>query len=130
MADTAESSAIESVDGLTFDRIAVLVNGPDRELYLPHIAAVFERARQIPYNVTDLALASVSPLVEAALALVELPASRFTRPDVLSVITHPAVRGAAGEVDPQDWVELTERLGVYRGLDASEHAGTYAEGRS
>src|SRR5690606_3419647 len=32
---------VEKVDGLTFDQIAVLVNGPDRDLYLPHLSAVF-----------------------------------------------------------------------------------------
>ncbi len=120
--------AIDEVDGLTFDRVAVLVNGPDRELYLPHVGAVFERARQIPFNVTDLSLASVSPLVEAALALLELPSTGFTRADVLTVVTHPAVVGAVPNVDPSDWVGIAERLGVFRGLDVEALEGTYAEG--
>lgn len=120
--------AIDRMEGLTFDQIAVLVNGPDRELYLPHLGAVFERARAIPFNVADLSLASVSPVVEAALALLELPTTAFARPDVLSVITHPAVRAGAGDVDPYEWVELVERLGIYRGIDEAAHEGTYAEG--
>src|SRR5690606_10142840 len=51
---------IQTLDGLTFDQIAVLVNGPDRDLYLPHVSAVFEEAHRIPFDVADLALSSAS----------------------------------------------------------------------
>ncbi|MEC7521838.1 MAG: exodeoxyribonuclease V subunit gamma [Myxococcota bacterium] len=121
-------SLVERTPDLTFDRIAVLVNGPDRDLYLPHIAAVFEEAHRIPFNVTDLSLSSVSPLLEGALRLVDLPMSRFTRPDVLGVVTHPAVRARAPEIDAHHWVELVDRLGIFHGLDREAHAGTYVEG--
>ncbi|MFK7989859.1 MAG: exodeoxyribonuclease V subunit gamma [Sandaracinaceae bacterium] len=119
--------AIASIEGLTFDQIAVLVNGPDRDLYLPHVASVFAEARDIPYNVADLALASVSPVVEAALRLIALPGSRFARPDVLAVLTHPAVRPP--DVDANDWVALVDRLGIFHGLAHEDHAGTYVGGR-
>lgn len=116
---------IQSIDGLTFDQIAVLVNGPDRDLYLPHLSAAFEEAHRIPYNVADLSLSSASPLVEGAMRLLALPGSRFTRPDVLGVITHPAVRPP--DVDAHAWVSLCDRLGVFHGLDHRAHAGTYVE---
>lgn len=111
------------LEGLTFDRVAVLVNGPDRDLYLPHLAAVFEEAHGIPYNVADLSLSSTSPLALGALRLLALPGSRFTRPDVLGVITHPAVRPP--DVEPHAWVSLCDRLGVFHGLDHEAHRGTY-----
>lgn len=118
-------SLIETLDDLTFDQIAVLVNGPDRDLYLPHLSAVFEEAHRIPFNVADLSLASASPLVECALRLLALPASRFTRPELLSVITHPAVRPA--EIDAHEWARLSDRLGIFHGLDHAAHEGTYVE---
>lgn len=111
---------------LTFDRIAVIVNGPDRDLYLPHIAAVFEEACAIPFNVADASLAQGSPLVSAALALMALPSTRFARPDVLAVITHPSIRPA--DVEARDWVELADRLGIFFGLDEEAHRGTYVRG--
>ncbi|HJL20184.1 MAG TPA: exodeoxyribonuclease V subunit gamma [Sandaracinaceae bacterium LLY-WYZ-13_1] len=116
---------IDALDGLTFDRIAVLVNGPDRDLYLPHLIAAFEEAQGIPFNVTDLSLASVSPLVEGALRLIALPTTRLARPDVLGVVTHPAVRGRVPDVDAHEWVALCERLGIFHGLDHAAHEGTY-----
>lgn len=118
-------SIVERTPDLSFDRVAVLVNGPDRDLYLPHITAVFEEAHQIPFNVTDLSLSSVSPLLEGALRLVDLPTTRFTRPDVLGVVTHPAVRARTPEIDAHQWVELVDRLGIFHGLDRAAHAGTY-----
>lgn len=118
-------SLIETQDDLSFDEIAVLVNGPDRDLYLPHLSAVFEEAHRIPFNVADLSLASASPLVECTLRLLALPSTRFSRPDVLSVITHPAVRPA--DIDPHEWASLCDRLGIYHGLDHEAHAGTYVE---
>jgi exodeoxyribonuclease V gamma subunit len=114
---------MEAKDDLTFDRIAVLVNGPERDLYLPHIAAVFEEAHAIPYNVADLSLASASPIVDAALRLLALPSTRFTRPDVLSVIAHPRVRPA--DVEQHAWAALCDRLGIFFGVDREDHRGTY-----
>ncbi|MGE0789177.1 MAG: exodeoxyribonuclease V subunit gamma [Sandaracinaceae bacterium] len=119
--------AIETIEGLTFDRIAVLVNGPDRETYLPHLAAVFERAQAIPFSVTDLSLTSASPIAEAALGLLELGTSAFSRRDVLATMTHAQVRPP--DVDPEEWIDLADRLGIVRGIDERAHEGTYLEGQ-
>lgn len=118
-------SLVQTLDDLSFDEIAVLVNGPDRDLYLPHVSAVFEEAHAIPYNVADLSLASASPLVEGALRLFGLAGSRFTRPEVLAVITHPAVRPR--DVEAHEWSRLCDRLGIFHGLDHEEHEGTYVD---
>src|SRR5687768_5025777 len=101
-------SLVQAHEDLTFDQIAVLVNGPDRDLYLPHIASVFEEAHAIPFNVADASLASESPLASAALSLLALPSTRFTRPDVLAVITHPSIRPI--DVDVREWIALADRL--------------------
>ncbi len=116
---------VGSTEDLSFDRIAVLVNGPDRDLYLPHLMAAFEEAHRIPFNVADLSLASASPLVEGALRLFALPAGQFTRPDVLSILTHPAVRPR--DIEPHEWVALADRLGIFFGLDRAALEGTYVD---
>jgi len=117
--------ALERADDLSFDQIAVLVNGPDADAYLPHIEAVFTAARRIPFNVTDLSLAAVSPIVDGALRLLALPTERFARPEVLAVLTHPAVLAGVGDVAPQDWIGLVDRLGVFWGIDREDLEGTY-----
>lgn len=118
-------SLVETLDDLSFTDIAVLVNGPDRDAYLPHVEAVFEEAHRIPFNVADLSLAASNPMVEGALRVLGLPASGFTRPDVLGVMTHPAVHGRVGDVGEEEWEALASRLGIFHGLDRSELEGTY-----
>jgi exodeoxyribonuclease V gamma subunit len=112
---------------LRFHEIAVLVNGPDRATYMPHIQAAFEEAQRIPHTVIDLPLTSASRIAEAAHLLLDLPLGRLSRPEVLDVITHPAVRGRAPEVDAAAWAHLVARLGIFHGADHAAHAGTYIE---
>ncbi|MFW6023925.1 MAG: exodeoxyribonuclease V subunit gamma, partial [Myxococcota bacterium] len=112
---------------LQLSDIAVFVNGPDRELYMPHIDAVFAEAHRIPHNVVDLPLESASRIVEAALLLLDLPFGRLSRPELLDVLIHPSVRARAPDVDPAEWVQLCARLGIYHGADHAEHTGTYIE---
>ncbi|MCB9593805.1 MAG: exodeoxyribonuclease V subunit gamma [Sandaracinaceae bacterium] len=116
---------VDTIEDLTFDEIAVLVNGPDRDVYLPHVEAVFDEARRIPFNVTDVSLASVSPVVEGARRLLALPTEDFARPEVLAVMTHPAVLARVPDVEPHEWVALVERLGIFHGIDHEELADTY-----
>ncbi|MFW6050069.1 MAG: exodeoxyribonuclease V subunit gamma [Myxococcota bacterium] len=119
----------DAADGppLRFCDVAVLVNGPDRELYLPHVEAVFAEAHGIPHNVVDLPLESASRVVEGALLLLDLPFGRLSRPELLDVLTHPSVRARVPDVDPGEWVQLCARLGIYHGADHRDHAGTYIE---
>jgi len=116
---------------LRFNEIAVFVHPGDRDLYLPHLASVMGEAHALPHHVIDLPLAAESRVVEAALMLVELPFGRFRRPEVLALLTHPALRvpgvRAADDDDRQPWAMLVERLGIFHGLDRADHAGTYIE---
>jgi exodeoxyribonuclease V gamma subunit len=87
---------------------------------------VFRAARHLPHHLTDLPLTSASPLAEVALRLLDLPGSRLTRPEMLAVLLHPAVRPEG--VEAAEWSALVERLGILHGLDAAEHAGTALQG--
>jgi exodeoxyribonuclease V gamma subunit len=117
---------VEETPDLRFHEIAVLFPEGDRALYLPQIEAVFRAARHLPHHLTDLPLTSASPLAEVALRLLDLPGSRLTRPEMLAVLLHPAVRPEG--VEAAEWSALVERLGILHGLDAAEHAGTALQG--
>jgi exodeoxyribonuclease V gamma subunit len=112
---------------LRFHEIAVLVHADDRDTYLPHVAAVFGQARRIPHHVVDLSLQSESRVVEAASLLVDVLLSRFSRPEVLALLRHPALRvpGASTELDRAAWARIVDRLGVFHGRDGEDLAGTY-----
>lgn len=112
---------------LRFHEIAVLVHADDRDTYLPHVAAVFGQARRIPHHVVDLSLQSESRVVEAASLLVDVLLSRFSRPEVLALLRHPALRvpGASAELDRGAWARIVDRLGVFHGRDGDDLAGTY-----
>jgi len=108
---------------LRFSEIAVLYAGDDAASRLPHLEAAFAVAdAEIPYHVVDLPLAARSRVVEGALRLVDLLLREFTRPAVLDVLLHPAIRPDG--VEPGAWVGLAEALGVLRGRDGDDLAGT------
>ncbi|AKF11125.1 exodeoxyribonuclease V subunit gamma [Sandaracinus amylolyticus] len=111
-----------------FHEIAVLVNGPDRDRYLPHLEAVFAEAHDLPWNAADLALAARSRVADCALRLIDLPASSFTRAALLEILAHPLVLARWSDADPARVAALCDRLGVFHGIDARDHRGTYLEG--
>ena len=112
-----------------FNEIALFINGPERDVYLPHVEAVFREARDIPFNVVDLSLAGETGLgsrvVEAASMLIDLPLSGFTRPEVLALVTHPCVRSRVRDLPAEEWERAVDRVGAFHGIDHADHEGTY-----
>lgn len=124
---SAVRTATDSDAPLGFHEIAVLLPSDARDEYLPHVEAVFAEAHGIPHCVVDLDLASTSRVVDACLALVELPLGRFARPEVLALVTHPNVLANMPEATIDDLRQLVSELGVFYGLDREELAGTYVD---
>ena len=110
---------------LTFADIAVVVPPAAAPTYLPLAQAVFEEASRLPHTIVDLPRATERRIVEAALALLELPLGALGRPELLRVAMHPAVARRFPDVDPEDWVALCEALEIVRGADRADHAGSY-----
>ncbi|MEZ4365940.1 MAG: exodeoxyribonuclease V subunit gamma [Kofleriaceae bacterium] len=107
--------------------IAVLVAG-DRDAYLALVPAIFDETGPVPYHVLDAASADRGRLPEAMVRWLDLPGGELTRRDLLGVMLHPHVIGRYPHADPDDWLGWAERLGIYRGADDGDHAGTYLEG--
>ncbi|MFC0339097.1 exodeoxyribonuclease V subunit gamma [Kushneria avicenniae] len=119
-----------------FDRDASLrprdmvVLVPDIERYAPLIDAVFgqiprDDARYIPYTVSDRIASGASPLMSAALSLLELPERRLGVSEVLDWLEVPAFRRRFN-IEEDELDRLSQWLGgsgVRWGLDA-EHRDT------
>lgn len=83
----------------------IVVMVPDINQYAPYIDAVFsshngrfkqedntEGKYQIPWAISDQAIAAEDPIVESFLQLLNLPDSRFTLPEVFDLLDVPAIR--------------------------------------
>jgi exodeoxyribonuclease V gamma subunit len=113
---------------LRFHEIAVVVAAAADERYRPHLAAAFREAHGIPYSLSDLPLAGESRVVQAVELLLRLPFGTYTRPELLRLVTHPAVvRACFPDADPAQWLAWCDALGVVHGADHGDHAGTYIE---
>ncbi|MBI5547607.1 MAG: exodeoxyribonuclease V subunit gamma, partial [Deltaproteobacteria bacterium] len=113
---------------LRFNDIAVMVAGREPQTYFTHLSAAFEeRGFEIPCTLEATALTTQSRTAEAAQLLVELPFGRFTRAEVLRVVTHPAVAARFPEADPEDWARWCDAVGIFHGVDRQDHAGSYLD---
>ncbi len=117
---------VEADDSLRFDDIAVLVPEGDAKGYGAQVAAVFGEAHDLPHRTVAAAPAARGgSVVEALELLLALPLGKFTRPELLRLVLHPALVGSMDDVDPVRWAAWCEALGVVHGADRSDHAETY-----
>jgi exodeoxyribonuclease V gamma subunit len=117
---------LQADENLRLNQIALLVAGDAQDAYHAHIGVTF-REFGIPFHIMDRPLARDSRLCEAIDLLLDLPLGTFTRPELLRLLIHPAVVARFPYVDPDDWVEWVDRLGIVHGADRSDHAHTYIE---
>ena len=90
-----KGSGGSSLNRLRFCDIAVLIaDAANQPAYQAHFRAVFEDLHGIPFNMVDLPVAGECRVVEAMLLLLDLPLGEFTRPELLKLLNHPAVRGS------------------------------------
>lgn len=103
----------------------ILVLVPEISRYAPAIEATFGVARgsnALPFNLSDVVRSEEHPLIRAFLDLLQLPESRFTRAELLSLLRIPELRRRFG-LDADDIGELAdlfERLRICWGLDGKQ----------
>ncbi len=112
---------------LRFHQIAIVIPESVRDQYLAQIESVFSGAHRIPVNIVDRRFAAESRLAEAVDLLLKLPLGRFTRAEMVRLLTHPAVAGVEGEPYAEAWSQWARQLGVHFGADEHAFAGTYVE---
>lgn len=108
--------------------IAVIVPEASKDAYLGQIGAVFGESHDLPHHVVDLPLQSGHRLGAVIEGLLELPFSSFSRRDVMPLLTHPSLMRRFPEAQARDWLRIIDRLGIVRGIDGRDVAGSYLPG--
>jgi exodeoxyribonuclease V gamma subunit len=115
-------------DRLRFSDIAVLLaDRANQAVYQAHFRAVFDELHSIPFNMIELPLAGECRVIEGLLLLLALPLGEFTRPELLKILEHPAVRARFPEADTGRWHDWCLGLEIVRGADRLDHDGTYID---
>lgn len=118
------AAALLADPSLTLADVVVLLAPEGCERYQALVGAVFEEIG-LPCRLADLPLESESRVVEALDLLLDLPLGRFTRPELLGLMVHPAVLARHPDVDPVEWIDWCAELGIVHGADQSDHEDTY-----
>ncbi len=112
---------------LRFSDVAVIVNSAEKETYLPQIESVFAACHNLPNSVSDLSGVSGSRIIEAMSLLLKLPFGRFSRAEMLNVMSHSAITGHFKDLFPHDLADIADKLNIIYGADHGDHAGTYID---
>jgi exodeoxyribonuclease V gamma subunit len=112
---------------LRFSDIAVIINSAGRDIYLPQVETVFASSHNLPNSVSDLPGTAGSRIFEVMTLLLKLPFGRFSRAEMLALMSHPAVIGRFAGLSPGDLTALAEALGIVFGADRTDFEGTYVD---
>ena len=112
-------------DDLSTEDILVMV--PDISRYAPYIEAAFQqdssnRRPNLPWNISDISVSDGHPLVGVFLQLLRLPASRFARSEIMSLLECAEIRNRFGiDSSAVDAIEhLIESARVRWGISAQQ----------
>ena len=106
----------------------VLVMAPDIEPYAPFVDAVFglsfDDPKRLPYTIADRSLSLESDVVETFFSLLELSNSRFSAPDVLTLMESRWIQQRFGfDSESQNLIHTWVRQARIRwGIDAADRA--------
>ena len=118
---------LRTTPDLRCNDIAVIVPESRKDAYLSQVSAVFAESRDLPHHVVDLPLAGGHRLGEAAHMLLDLPFSSFSRKELVPLVTHPSLMARFPEARPTDWLRLIDELGIVRGAEQRDLAGSYLD---
>ena len=111
---------------LRFHEIAVLLPDSAVDDYVAQIDSVFRKQHRIPIDLVSRSIAGASRVAEAVDLLLQLPSGRFSRAEMIRLLTHPALNneGESG-IDIEKWRRWSESLGIFFGADDYDLKDTY-----
>jgi exodeoxyribonuclease V gamma subunit len=111
---------------LRFHEIAVLLPDSAVDDYVAQIESVFRKQHRIPIDLVSRSIAGASRVAEAVDLLLQLPSGRFSRAEMIRLLTHPALNNESeGGIDIEKWRRWSETLGIFFGADDFDLKDTY-----
>jgi len=124
--DNEKLAASGSAERIRFHEIAVLIPDAAVDDYIPHIESVFRKQHRIPIDLVSRSIAGASRVAEAVELLLNLPRGRFSRAEMIRLLTHPALNSESEtRIDVEMWPRWSEALGIFFGADDAELEETY-----
>jgi len=122
--DNEKHAAKNGAERVRFHEIAVLIPDGAVDDYVAQIESVFRKQHRIPIDLVSRSTAGASRVAEAVELLLELPASRFSRAEMVRLLTHPALNGDA-RIEIGRWPRWSEALGIFFGADDDDLKDSY-----
>ena len=122
--DNEKTASAGDADRIRFHEIAVLIPDSQKDDYLSDIESVFRKQHKIPIDIVSRSIAGSGRLAEAIELLLQLPTSRFSRTEMIRLLTHPALNGDA-RIEVEAWPRWSEALGIFFGADDDDLKDTY-----
>jgi exodeoxyribonuclease V gamma subunit len=111
---------------LRFHEIAVLLPDSAVDDYVAQIDSVFRKQHRIPIDLVSRSIAGASRVAEAVDLLLQLPSGRFSRAEMIRLLTHPALNNESESgIDIEKWRRWSEALGIFFGADDYDLKDTY-----
>ena len=124
--DNEKLAASGGAERIRFHEIAVLIPDVAVDDYLAHLESVFRKQHRIPIDLAGRSIAGASRVAEAVELLLNLPRGRFSRAEMIRLLTHPALNSESEtRIDADLWPRWSEALGIFFGADDDELKETY-----
>ncbi len=119
-------AASDGAEFLRFHEIALLIPDGAVDDYVAHIESVFRKQHRIPIDLVSRSIAGASRVAEAVELLLELPTGRFSRAEMIRLLTHPALNNESEDrLDVETWRRWSKTLGIFFGADDDDLKSTY-----
>lgn len=124
--DNEKLAASGGAERIRFHEIAVLIPDAAVDDYLAHIESVFRKQHRIPIDLVGRGITGASRVAEAVELLLNLPRGRFSRAEMIRLLTHPALNSESEtRIDADLWPRWSEALGIFFGADDDELEEAY-----
>jgi exodeoxyribonuclease V gamma subunit len=124
--DNEKLAADGNAERIRFHEIAVLIPDSAVDDYVAQIDSVFRKQHRLPIDLVSRSIAGASRVAEAVDLLLQLPSGRFSRAEMIRLLTHPALnRESESGIDIEKWRRWSETLGIFFGADDYDLKDTY-----
>src|SRR5580704_7548690 len=111
---------------IRFHEIAVLIPDSAVDDYVAQIDSVFRKQHRLPIDLVSRTITGASRVAEAVDLLLQLPSGRFSRAEMIRLLTHPALNSQnENGIDAEKWRRWSETLGIFFGADDDDLKDTY-----